>query len=110
MVLNPKDLIAKTNLWLQKPIITSIEDSLHTSKSIMHKLQSLMQQQNTDKQLVGGLIGKVKGVEKAINSMENINWLPIKNGYLSVGHRPSSKLAMDLKLQNATHILTLQSK
>lgn len=36
--------------------------------------------------------------------------MEIEGGSLAIGHRPSSKLATDLKLQNATHILTLLSE
>jgi len=56
------------------------------------------------------LIGKIKGTQKTLMAIELMDWVPVNKGHLAIGHRPSAKLVSDLKLQKASHILTLLSE
>lgn len=85
-------------------------DALAESGALLDALQQEMQKDDGSKKVIGQLIGKVRGTQKRINSVEMMNWVPVGKGSLSIGHRPAAKLVSDLKLQNTTHILTLLSE
>jgi len=102
------DIIIKTaEHWLADPIT---RESNTPSEVLVKSLQSLMTKEGSPKKVIGPLIGRIRGMQKSIKSIEKINWVSVNNGQLSLGHRPSTKLGLDLKLQGATHILTLLSE
>lgn len=104
------EIIIQSENWLKKPVETDLKNSMIESDELIKNLQKIMLQEEAAKRIIGPLLAKVKGMQKAINSIEKVNWIAVKNGLLSIGHRPSSKLGTDLKLQNTTHILTLLSE
>lgn len=103
-------IIKSAEAWLTKPIGKDVHSFLDVSNEIVAALQHLMHQEGTSKQEVGALIGQVKGRQKAIANLELMDWAPVGGGQLAIGHRPSVKMGTDLKLQNATHVLTLLSE
>ena len=110
IIVKASEIIRKAENWLKKPMLTNAKDSILESDDLVNSLQRTMLQEESSKKKIGPLLGRVKGMQKAINSIEKVNWISVKSGHLSVGHRPSSKLGLDLKLQNTTHILTLLSE
>lgn len=97
-------------LWLSKPINSNAEDAIQCANKLLSDLQSMVEKNRNSKRTIGPLLGKVKAMQKRISNLELMNWVNIGNGYLAIGHRPSTKLTEDLKLQNTTHILTLLSE
>ena len=104
------DIFSVIENWLKKPIETTIEASIEKSNSLIQSLQKLMQSETADKKVIGSLIGRVKSTEKNLQSLELADWVKVFAGHLAIGHRPSTKLVSDLKLQNTTHLLTLLSE
>lgn len=104
------DFISEVGKWLEKPVETTIKASLEKSVELNEALQRLMQSNSADKKMLGSLIGRVKSTQKNLQSLELADWVSIYKGFLAIGHRPSAKLVADLKLQNASHILTLLSE
>ncbi len=104
------DLINKVENWLQSPITSDIDSAIEYANDLLKELQSAMQQEGASRKEIGALIGKIKGAQNALKSIEAVNWVQIGNGYLAIGHRPATKFVNDLRLQNATHILTLLSE
>ena len=103
-------LINRTEAWLQKPITTDIAAAIELSNALLDDLKKAMQADEASKKSIGPLIGRIKGTQNALQSMETMNWVKVGNGTIAIGHRPSSKLGTDLRLQNTTHILTLLSE
>lgn len=102
--------IQNAQAWLNSPFKGSLDESLALSNELLIALQKLITQNDELKRTLGPLIGKIKGTQKTIAAIELVDWVPINNGHLAIGHRPSAKLVSDLKLQKATHILTLLSE
>ena len=103
-------LVESATLWLSNPIPSSLEEGIQNANELLIDLQSAVDNNRSSKQIIGPLLGKVKAMQKRIENMELVNWVAIGKGYLAIGHRPSTKLTEDLKLQNCTHILTLLSE
>lgn len=104
------DLINKVESWLKSPITSDIDPAIEYANGLLKELQSAMQQEGASRKEIGSLIGKIKGTQNALKSVEPVNWVKIGNGYLAIGHRPATKFVNDLRLQNASHILTLLSE
>jgi protein-tyrosine phosphatase len=102
--------IQSVQAWLNNPYSGDLEESLAFSNELLITLQKLITQNDELKRTLGPLIGKIKSTQKTITAIELVDWVPINNGHLAIGHRPSAKLVSDLKLQKATHILTLLSE
>ncbi|WP_339608858.1 hypothetical protein [uncultured Roseivirga sp.] len=103
-------IIESASLWLSNPISSNTEDAIQYSNQLLSDLQSIIEKNRNLKRTIGPLLGRVKTMQKRLSNLELVNWVNIRNGYLAIGHRPSTKLTEDLKLQHATHILTLLSK
>jgi protein-tyrosine phosphatase len=102
--------IQNAQAWLNSPFNGSLDESLAFSNELLLALQKLITQNDDLKRTLGPLIGKIKGTQKTLMAIELVDWVSINKGHLAIGHRPSAKLVSDLKLQNATHILTLLSE
>lgn len=100
----------KATLWLSNPIDSNIEDAILNADQLLNNLQSIIANEPDSKQNIGPILGKVKALQKRLSNLEKVNWVSIEDGFLAIGHRPSNKLIEDLKLQHATHILTLLSE
>lgn len=106
----PEALIRSVESWLSKPINKDVESALHLSSEFVVSLLKLMKEDMAPKQQLGALLGRVKSTQKAITHLEMMDWVEVADGQLAIGHRPSAKMGIDLKLQNASHILTLLSE
>jgi len=102
-----KEIINTVEDWLQAPVADDIDACLEKSETLLEKLQQALSHNQDERQTLGPLIGKVKGIQKKLQNLEIINWVSVANGHLAIGHRPSVKMMGDLKLQGASHILTL---
>lgn len=96
--------------WLNQPLKADVPTAIDTSNRIVADLQQLLKEAPTQRQKLGALIGRIKGTQKAIENLEMMDWVDISGGHLAIGHRPSTKMGYDLKLQNTTHVLTLLSE
>ncbi|KYG71649.1 protein-tyrosine phosphatase [Roseivirga ehrenbergii] len=103
-------LVESATVWLSNPIPSCPKEAIQNANALLTDLQSAVDKNRSSKQIIGPLLGKVKAMQKRITKMELVNWVAIGNGHLAIGHRPSTKLTEDLKLQNGTHILTLLSE
>ena len=103
-------LIKKSNDWLDKPIKTDIEAAITTGTELVAALVIAIGEEGAPRQQIGALIGRIKGLRETLSTMEKVDWVALEGGHLCLGHRPSAKLVQHLKLQHATHILTLLSE
>ncbi|MEM7184567.1 MAG: tyrosine-protein phosphatase [Spirochaetota bacterium] len=99
--------IKEAEQWLAQPLLKDLEKSLTFANSLVQSLQEISKERKDLNPQIGPLLGKIKSLQKKLNSMQWLDWLAIRNGWLSIGHRPGKKLVEDLKLQNTSHILTL---
>jgi protein-tyrosine phosphatase len=106
----PEVIIKSAQIWLSKPIEKDVASAAAKASDLVVDLVKLMKDGVGSKQQLGALLGQVKSTQKAIQNLEMQDWVNVAGGHLAIGHRPSAKLAKDLKLQNATHILTLLSE
>lgn len=104
------EVVKEVEDWLNKPLENSVEEASKKAEALLTSLQKLMQSDDSDKKVIGSLIGRVKSTEKNLQSLELADWVSVFDGYLAIGHRPSGKLVANLKLQNTTHLLTLLSE
>jgi protein-tyrosine phosphatase len=102
--------IQNAQKWLNSPFNGNLDESLAFSNELLIALQKLITQNDEFRRTLGPLIGKIKGTQKMLMAIELVDWVSINKGHLAIGHRPSAKLVSDLKLQKATHILTLLSE
>lgn len=102
--------IQNAQAWLNSPFNGDLDESLAFSNELLTALQALITQHDEFKRTLGPLIGKIKATQKTLLAIELMDWVPINKGHLAIGHRPSAKLVSDLKLQKASHILTLLSE
>lgn len=93
--------------WLNQDNIADIQASINEGEQNLAQLQSLM---SFEPKQIGPILGRVKGRLGLLKSMEPIPWLAIGGGHLCVGHRPAKKKLSALKLQGATHLVTLLSE
>lgn len=103
------NLIEEVLEWTEHVVINDKEESLGIASGYIVQLVSYLKDHPDTSKEVGPLIGKVKGLQKRIQGLEPIEWVRIGSGELAVGHRPGNKMLRDLKLQGATHLLTLLS-
>jgi protein-tyrosine phosphatase len=87
--------------WLKGPHV-------ETGQELLQHLQMGMQSEDNRAEL-GPLLGSVRSTLQHLQTMEQQDWIRVGKGRLAIGHRPSRKLATELRLQGATAILTLLS-
>ncbi len=107
---NPEVIIQSAEEWLKKPMKRDTLEAMGTATEIVVGLVALMKEGVGSKKELGALLGRVKSTQKAIENIETMDWVKVQKGHLAIGHRPSVKMGIDLKLQNTTHILTLLSE
>ena len=100
----------KCETWLKNPVHSGIEEAILAGDALLVALQSAMRQEDAPKKRLGSLIGRVRSLQKTLHGVESIPWVPFINGAMALGHRPGSKRVGDLKLQHASHMLTLLSE
>lgn len=105
-----QEIVHETEEWLKKPVHTSLQEAISVAEELLAGLHAEMQAGEASRKTIGALIGRVKGMQKQLRSVEMMNWVEAGQGALAIGHRPGGRLITDLKLQNATHILTLLSE
>lgn len=103
-------IIKSAEVWLSNPAKKGREEALLTASELVAALTELMKENDTPRQLIGPVLAQVKGVQKSIANLEMMDWVGVEEGHVAIGHRPGAKLGADLKLQRATHILTLLSE
>ncbi len=105
-----KQKINQIEKWLKKPIESTIEDAIKLADTFLIFIREVMNSYPETKKTLGPLVGKIKGIQNTLNSLETINWVDINQGSLAIGHRPSAKLMTDLRYHQTTHVLTLLSE
>ena len=73
MIENSLEIIKNAENWLKEPLLTSEKDSQLESENLIHSLQTIMLQKQSSKKVIGPLIGRIKSMQKTINSIERIN-------------------------------------
>ncbi|WP_168797618.1 protein-tyrosine phosphatase family protein [Neolewinella litorea] len=104
------NLVQTAEQWLEAPVDTDFKAAIATSEALLDELQQAMREPGADRRRLGALIGRVKGTAKRLAAVEPIDWVAVGAGHLAIGHRPGADLVGSLKLQGATHILTLLSE
>ena len=100
-------LIKNIENWWEQKENSSISDSIQYCEEKIASLKTIIASPTANKSVAGALIGKLSKLKNELSSIEKVDWVPIGNGHLSIGHRPGVKLVKHLKLQGATTILTL---
>ncbi len=90
--------------WLNKATVSDIDSTIAEGVKLTERAENWRQ---IEPQSVGPLFGRIKGRLALLRTMEPIPWQPVLGGQLCVGHRPSKKKTEALKIQGATHLLTL---
>lgn len=98
------DTLKAAQEWFERPAFDDIDTAIKTGETFLSNLQSL---KNDNPKDVGPLLGKVNGKLGRITSMDRVAWFGLAGGNVAIGHRPSKKKLDELKLQGASHILTL---
>ena len=107
---NCLELIEKTKQWLKNLSSLGVDKARKYSDELLIELQRHLGKSIEARKTIGPLIGQVKGMQKRLNNIEQVFWVGIHGGRLAIGHRPSKKFMADLRLQGASHILTLLSE
>ena len=98
-------LINEAEVWLKSPDLSAGDP-----EKLLAALQEELGKDKAAGQTLGPLIGKIRSTQNRLKNIESINWVTINQGKLAIGHRPSTKLISDIKLQGGSHILTLLSE
>lgn len=96
--------LTEAERWLNQTVLANVDDALEAGEKLVRAAEAL---KRTHAKAVGPLYGRLKGRMGFLNAMERVPWHPLAGGQLCVGHRPSNKKLEALRLQGATHILTL---
>jgi len=104
------ELIEKIKIWLATPDLTELEKAIKTVQALTLEAMVLMKSNPALNSELGPLLGKLKGQSKRFSEIEKVDWVNIQEGKLALGHRPSTKLVQDLKLQGTCHIFSLLSE
>lgn len=76
---------------------------------LLAEIQSAMTQSPNARETLGPLIGKLRTVQST--TVESpINWIPVLQGHLAIGHRPKIKIIKSFRNLGVTHVLTLLSE
>ena len=103
--LNQLEIIIKT--WLQDPLDRELDTTLVYADQLLATLQAGLQQDTGAGKTLGPLIGQVRGMQKKLRALPEIDWYQTGKGQLAIGHKPGQKLITDLKLLHTGFILTL---
>ncbi len=101
------DLIERIEAWLRAPGEGGVEFAQTKAETLLHELRAAVGSDPGSRATLGPLIGQVEKTRKSLSSMEAIPWQAVSSGHLAIGHRPGAGLITALKLQGATHVLTL---
>lgn len=99
----------ETQKWMEEPAMDGVSEAIVLGEHLLSQLKGLVQADSKARKIAGPLIGRVNGILKKLRSVEAVNWVEFSGGHLAIGHRPGDNLISSLKLQGATHILTLLS-
>ena len=105
-----QQLTEEVMVWLNKPLSRGIDETYEHSDKLLLELQRSLKNNKETRRILGPLIGQVKTMQKRLKAIELVNWTMVKSGKLAIGHRPSTKLISDIRLQGGSHILTLLSE
>jgi protein-tyrosine phosphatase len=81
-----------------------------TSQRWIDTITAQLKEEQADRAKLGKMLADIKKLQKQIKNLEIIPWVPVLNGSLSIGHKPSKKMIADLGFQGCTHLLTLLSE
>lgn len=105
--------IIELNNQIQK-IIEQIQNGskdFETIEVIIPQIKRFMEEYPDSRRELGAQIGQLKSLKNETNhNHENINWVNLLAGSISIGHRPKLKELKYMKLTGVTHIFTLLSE
>lgn len=90
--------------WLNQTIVSDVDRAIEEGVKLAETAEGWRQ---TQPQSLGPMFGRIKSHLGFLRAMERIPWQPFAGGRLCVGHRPSKKKTEALRIQGATHLLTL---
>lgn len=105
-----EQLTEKVRSWLKNPTALGVERALLFAEELMQELQENLGSCQETRKIIGPLIGQVRSTINSIKNIDLVDWVSIRGGRLSIGHRPGVKCIKDIRLQGGTHILTLFSE
>lgn len=101
---NQNALVEKAEHWLCQSVLPDIDEAVEEGEKLAIEAETLKQ---TEPRTFGPMFGRLKSRLGFLIDMERIPWHPLSGGKICVGHRPSKKKLEALRLQGATHVLTL---
>lgn len=103
---NTETAAAAAAQWLGQNRLKDVDSAIIEGEQQLAQLEQL---KDGDPKKIGPLLGKLKGQLGMLKAMERVPWQPLTGGHICIGHRPSKKKLTALRLQGATHLLTLLS-
>lgn len=107
---NKLKLMENARQWLKNLSGLGVDEALKHSDELLFELHGLLGESTEARKTIGPLIRQIKGMQNKLRNIEPVCWVGIHGGRISIGHRPSTKLIADLRLQGGSHILTLLSE
>ncbi len=101
------DLVNQINQFIANPFSYGVEAGISTADLFIKEIQLRLEENPEAGKTLGPIMAELSGLRKALLNLHIMEWVDLLKGQLSIGHRPSAKLMVDLKLQGATHVLTL---
>lgn len=75
---------------------------------LLVEIKLTMTRSRESRAVLGPLIGRLRAVQKTM-TQQSLNWVPVLQGHLAIGHRPRVKTIRCMRDLGATHVLTLLS-
>jgi hypothetical protein len=90
------------------PLIQTGQIPKHEAEQLLNTISKAIKADPSKGKELGRYISLISNALKLQQLETNINWVPVANGYLAIGHKPGGKISFEgLKKEGASVIVTL---
>jgi len=103
---NSLSLVAKVDAAL---LVSGELTDKSSLDELVTEIRAAMAESTEARKMLGPVIGKLNVAKDSIDA-SSINWIPVFQGQLAIGHRPKIKTIKSMRHLGATHVLTFLSE
>lgn len=77
--------------------------------ALLEEVQAFMAAQPDSRKVLGPLVGRMRSVRTVAPKKALLDWVPVLEGHMALGHRPRNKGLAVMRYEGTTHLVTLLS-